>query len=133
MLENKNNIFKRGSVILCNLCSVDTKNGSIQFGLKRPCIVISNNLNNNFSNVLTVIPLSTSKFKKKLPTHVEIDKTNSQIERDSIALCEQPILVNKDNIIRELFMLDDTLMEKINIGVMIQLGLTQFAMNRVAV
>jgi mRNA interferase MazF len=129
MLNEIKNSFNRGSIILCDLGKRD---GSIQYGI-RPCAVISNDLNNKFSTVLTVVPLSTSKFKKSLPTHVKITTANSKIEKDSIALCEQPMLVTKDSIIKELFELDNTLMEQISRGVMIQLGLTQFAMNSIAV
>lgn len=118
MLEDKLN-YKRGSVVLVNL---GDKNGSIQHGT-RPCVLISNNLNNKFSTVLTAVPLSTSKFKKDLPTHIAITTNNSKIEKDSIALCEQPTLIMKNQIIKELFELDDTLMMQIDIGVMIQLGL----------
>lgn len=118
MLEDKLN-YKRGSVVLVN---IGDKNGSIQHGT-RPCVLISNNLNNKFSTVLTAVPLSTSKFKKDLPTHIAITTNNSKIEKDSIALCEQPTLIMKNQIIKELFELDDTLMMQIDIGVMIQLGL----------
>lgn len=111
--------YKRGSVVLVNLGDRD---GSIQFGI-RPCVLISNNLNNKFSTVLTVVPLSTSKFKKDLPTHIAITTNNSKIEKDSIALCEQPTLIIKNQIIKELFELDDMLMRNIDVGVMIQLGL----------
>lgn len=119
--------IKRGSVVLVNL---GDRNGSIQYGI-RPCVVISNNLNNKFSNVLTVVPLSTSKFKKDLPTHIAITTDNSEIEKDSIALCEQPTLILKDQIIKELFELDDTLMRQIDFGVMIQLGLLNKNASRV--
>ncbi len=119
MVRENNMSFKRGSVILVNL---GDKDGSIQYGI-RPCVVISNNLNNKYSTVLTVVPLSTSKFKKSLPTHISVTTDNSEIEKDSIALCEQTMLITKDQIIKELFELNDTLMMQINIGVMIQLGL----------
>ncbi len=119
MINKESMSYKRGVVVLVDL---GDKNGSIQFGT-RPCILISNNLNNKFSSVLTVVPLSTSKFKKDLPTHIAITTNNSKIEKDSIALCEQPTLITKDRVIKELFELDDILMRQIDIGVMIQLGL----------
>ena len=119
--------IKRGSIVLVNLGDRD---GSIQYGI-RPCVVISNNLNNKFSNVLTVVPLSTSKFKKDLPTHIAITTNNSKIEKDSIALCEQPTLILKDQIIKELFELDNVLMRQIDVGVMIQLGLVNNNVPRV--
>lgn len=115
------NEIKRGDVILVDL---KEKEGSIQWG-QRPVIVVSNNLNNRFSQVISVVPLTTSKFKKNLPTHVGINKDNSRIRQDSIALTEQTMVIPKSYIIKNepLFSLSEELMNKISIGMMIQLGI----------
>ncbi len=128
--ENKMS-FKRGDVVLANL---GNKEGSIQWGV-RPVIILSNDKNNYFSSVLTVVPLTTSKFKKRLPTHVDITQANSKIEKDSIALCEQTRIILKEYILRDqpLFTLSDELMSQIEYGVMVQLGLTQLVQSRMAV
>lgn len=120
--------FKRGDVALVNL---EKRNGSIQWG-QRPVLVISNNKNNQFSSIISVIPLTTSAFKKRLPTHVSITRANSDIEKDSIALCEQILLINKDDIIKPLFTLSDELMGEINNGLAIQLDLHMVSNNRMA-
>lgn len=122
--EIKNNNFKRGNVYLADLGEVTTKTGSLQMG-KRPIILVSNDLNNFHSSMITIIPLTSSKFKRNLPTHIEITKNNSAIEKDSIALCEQIMVIPKDYIIKDtpLFTLNEDLLKKIDIAMMIQLGI----------
>ena len=123
MLENKNN-FKRGSVYLANLGEVTSKNGSLQGGI-RPIVLVSNDLNNFHSSMISIVPLTTSKYKKKLPTHVEINTSNSKIEKDSVALGEQIMVIPKNYIIKDtpLFTLSEDLLKKIDIAMMIQLGI----------
>lgn len=64
--------------------------GSRQYGI-RPCVIIQNNVGNNFSNTTICIPL-TSKVKTDLPTHSIIMSTPSI----SFALCEQIITVTRE-------------------------------------
>lgn len=50
----------------------------------RPAIIVSNDMNNEFSSTVEVVYLTTQP-KHNLPTHVVI----RSLKRDSIALCEQ--------------------------------------------
>lgn len=57
----------------------------------RPCIILGNNAACKFSDVVTVIPLSTRIYKSdKIPSHVIIG-----LQQKSIALTEQIRTVNK--------------------------------------
>ena len=79
--------IKRGDIIIADLGQHET---SVQSGI-RPCIVISNNMANQHSTVITVVPL-TSKTRKKqyLPTHVFLNGyRNTGLDRHGLALCEQ--------------------------------------------
>ena len=63
----------------------------VQAGV-RPCIVLGNNAACKFSNVVTVVPLSTKISKSdKIPSHVIIG-----LQQKSIALTEQIRTVNKN-------------------------------------
>lgn len=98
-------------------------NGSIQ-GYKRPAVVISNNKNNKYSTVLTVVPLST-KYKKKryLPTHVFVSKTQCEgLEQNSVALAEQITTINKERICNNLGSVNEIVLMKITKAVQIQVG-----------
>lgn len=117
--------IKRGSVWLADLGS---REGSAQLGV-RPIIIIGNSNSNEFSPVVTAIPLTTAnrKFVKKLPTHVEINTTNSGIKKDSIALGEQIISLDKRYILNDepLFTLSEDLMYQVDLAVLTQLGLVK--------
>lgn len=66
-----NHIIKQGDIYICDLgyCI-----GSEQRG-KRPCLIISNDILNNTSSTVVVIPI-TSKMKKILPTHFILKQSN---------------------------------------------------------
>lgn len=50
----------------------------------RPAVVVSNDMNNEFSSTIEVVYFTTQP-KRSLPTHVKI----LSLSRESIALCEQ--------------------------------------------
>lgn len=88
-MKKDNRIFKRGDVVLVDLG--EAKN-NIQGGT-RPCVVVSNNVGNEHSDILIVVPL-TSKKKKYLPTHIVLN-LNCQ---ESICLCEQVTTISKKQV-----------------------------------
>lgn len=63
----------------------------------RPVVIVSNDIANRASPVVTVVPL-TSKEKEKLPTHVRLE-TNLRPGVISTALCEQMISLDKSRLI----------------------------------
>ena len=69
---------------------------SIQTGF-RPVLIVSNNRANRFSPVVTIIPITGSRNKKKLPTHVHL--TDCGLNRPSIALAEQITSIDKSRLI----------------------------------
>lgn len=89
----------RGDIYKVNLGI--SEGSSIQGGY-RPVIVVSNDKNNAYSNVITVVPL-TSKIKKTfLPTHVTISgfglKKESQAQAEQIRQIDKRELSDKNYI-----------------------------------
>jgi mRNA interferase MazF len=121
VLNEIKNSFKKGDVILVDY---GKREGSEQWG-QRPSLVISNNKNNLYSPTIVVVPLTSSKFKKKLPTHVELNALNSDVKMDSVILCEQPRSIDKQYILQDkpLFTLSDELLYQVDRALMIQLGI----------
>jgi len=109
----------RGGIYIVNL---PNSGGSIQ-SKQRPCVLVSNNSCNNFSPVLHVCPLSSVTTKKKLPTHITINRGNSGLLKDSIVLCEQTIPVNKSDILNQVAFCDEETMLRISRGIRIQFAL----------
>jgi len=109
----------RGGIYIVNL---PNSGGSIQ-SKQRPCVLVSNNSCNNFSPVLHVCPLSSVTTKKKLPTHIMINRAKSGLLKDSIALCEQVIPVNKSDIMNQVAFCDEETMRMISRGIKVQFAL----------
>ena len=59
----------------------------------RPAVIVSNDMNNRYSNEVTVVFLTT-RPKKEMPTHVKIRSTG----RTSVALCEAPTTIDKKRV-----------------------------------
>ena len=90
------NIIRAGDVYLCDFSLSAT--GSMQGG-KRPCIIVDNKMACAFSPCIHCVPL-TSQTKKNLPLHYELTTRDCDcLAKDSIALCEQFMLVDKSQLL----------------------------------
>ena len=119
---------KRGDIIIANLESVSV--GSIQ-KYRRPYLVISNNVANKNSPVITAVALSSKTSKKRYqPTHCYIRKEDITKYkegfgcRNSIALCEQIVSIDITQIEEVVAKISDkNIMKKINQCLRIQVGM----------
>jgi mRNA interferase MazF len=110
----------RGDIYLVELKS----KGSIQGGI-RPVIVVSNNRANTYSPVVQVIPITSSKTKKHLPTHVQIG-LESGLKIESTALAEQLTIIDKDDLITQVGMVDAKVMREVDRALSIQIGVFDY-------
>lgn len=95
-----------------------------QYGI-RPALVVSNNQANQYSPVITVIPLTSRIYNKRfLPTHVLIPKScGSGLERDSLALAEQVEALDKTCLLEKRGTIEDKMiMAKVTRALQIQIG-----------
>lgn len=106
--------IRRNQIYVVNLPFTDN---SITRG-NRPCIVVSNNMNNIHSPVIQVIPLTTS-AKKKLPTHYDMIINGESCT----ALCENIISVDYSNFGKYLGELTPHQVSRIDKRLKIQLNL----------
>lgn len=72
---------------------------SMQAG-KRPVLVVSNDKANEYSPVITIIPITSKMGKSNLPTHVLIEECG--LSKPSIALAEQITSINKERLGRKI-------------------------------
>ena len=113
--------IKRGDIIIADLGQHET---SIQSGI-RPCVVMSNDMANKHSPVITVVPL-TSKIHKKeyLPTHVFLNGyRNTGLDRHGLALCEQITSVAYSDILEVAGRVSKRKLTEIGHAVKVQCGL----------
>lgn len=88
---------KKGDIFWAELG--ENAEGCLQAGA-RPVLVVSNNKANQFSPVITIIPITSKMGKSNLPTHVLIKECG--LEKPSIALAEQITSINKDKLDRKI-------------------------------
>lgn len=112
--------IRRNQIYVVNLPFTDN---SITRG-NRPCIVVSNNMNNIHSRVIQVIPLTTSN-KKKLPTHYDMIINGESCT----ALCENIISVDYSNVGKYLGELTPHQISRIDERLKIQLSLRDKEIN----
>ena len=94
--------------------------GSEQQG-GRPVIVVSNETCNKFSPIVTIVPLTT-KDKKPLPTHVELNVEGLPVY--GTILCEQVQSVSHYRLGSYVGEVDDSVMHKIEKALCVQLDIT---------
>jgi len=113
-------IVRRGDLFFANLNPVI---GSEQGGL-RPVLILQNDIGNTYSPT-TIVAAVTSKIKRaKLPTHVEIKKDFSQLDRNSVILCEQLRTIDKRRLSEKIGELNEEMMVKVDEALKISVGLT---------
>ena len=77
----------------------ENNDNNIQSGI-RPCICVSNDINNTWSNNVQFVPLTTQ-HKNNLPTHYVLKKQNySFLKEDSVVLAEQLNICSIENVVR---------------------------------
>lgn len=111
--------IRRADIWIADISGVD---GSVQSGHNRPVIVIQNELGNKFAPTVIIAPLSTSITKAKIPTHVEILKSDGA-DRDSIALLEQVRVIDQWCLIEKVAHLSKEKMLEIDKALAISVGL----------
>ena len=94
-IDAKNHSITCGDIWMAN---IPERDGNIQGG-HRPVLVISNDKNNKFSNVVNVVPMTTKMNKRNLPCHVEIwDYQKYGLTAPSTIMVEQITTINKENL-----------------------------------
>ena len=88
---------KRGEIYLVSL---DPTVGS-EINKTRPALIVSNNINNQLSKTVTVIPI-TSQVKKVYPFEVFISSQESGLFKDSKAKCDQIRTIDKVRLVKRL-------------------------------
>ena len=110
------------------MCWLPENNGSVQSGY-RPVFISSNDMNNKYAPTLNIIPI-TSKAKKRLPIHVELDHFQDYgLSSFSTMLVEQIMTVSASALDRRIGKITDgDTLRRISEAMAIQLPC--FAVNR---
>ena len=90
--------IKRGYILLAGLDPVVGK----EISKTRPVAVISNDLNNEFSGTVTILPITSKNLQKIYPFEVFLPKGTAGLPRDSKVKTDQVRTLDKRRLIRPL-------------------------------
>jgi mRNA interferase MazF len=114
--------IRRGDIVIVDL---NPTRGSEQRGTNRPCVVIQNDVGNQYSPTTIVSPLTTQYEPDEIyPFEVEVRSSNTALSRDSVADLSQIRVVDIDTRIQKTIgsVPDDTMAE-IDTAIEASLGL----------
>jgi mRNA interferase MazF len=94
------------------MCDLNPVIGTEQAGI-RPVVVLQTDRANAVSPHTIIAPFTTRIRAALLPSHVRLPAGSGGLQSDSVLLCEQIRVVDKQRIIRILGHLDDPLLQQI--------------------
>ncbi|MGI5892122.1 MAG: type II toxin-antitoxin system PemK/MazF family toxin [Bacillota bacterium] len=112
-------MVKRGEVFFAQLNPVQ---GSEQGGM-RPVLIVQNDVGNAHSPTTIVLAITSQIDKARLPTHVELSKQESGLERNSVVLAEQIRTIDKSRLKQKITKLSPELMDKVSQAIIISVSL----------
>ena len=112
--------INRGEIYYADLSPVV---GSEQGGV-RPVLVVQNNVGNKFSPTIIDEAITSQLTKAKLPTHIELQKENYNLTKDSVVILEKVRTLDKRRLKEKLAELDLETMRKVDLALIISFGLT---------
>jgi mRNA interferase MazF len=112
------NPLKRGEIWLADL---NPTQGSEQAGI-RPAIIFQNDIVSQFSTTTIAIPLTTNLRRAALPICLSIEQGNGGLTQDSVALCFQMRVLDKNRLIRILGQLSPEIIAQLEEVVLLTLG-----------
>ena len=110
--------IKRGEIYYADLNPIV---GSEQ-GMRRPVLVISNDMGNKYSPTVIIAPITGKTKKMQLPTHVYIPKS-CVLDRDSLVLTEQIRAIDRSRLTDYVGCLNRNIMTKVDVALLTSVGL----------
>lgn len=112
-------MFKRGGIYAVNLPHADAQEPVVC-----PCLVVSNNISNEFSPVVTIIPLSFTRLEKIYDFETLLPASGSGLDRDAKISSHILITIDKANVVgNRLGFLTKALMSQVERALRFQLGI----------
>lgn len=94
-----------------------------EIGKRRPAVVVSNDVNNQYSNTVTVVPLTSAPARRDYPYEVRLPGGTAGLTRDSRAKCNQIRTVDKTRVLAFRGALSDEYQVQLDRAVKVHLGL----------
>lgn len=111
--------IKRGEIFLAALDPVVGR----EISKTRPVVVVSNNANNDFSQTVTVLPITSKNPRLAYPFEVFLSKGNANLPKDSKIKADQIRTLDKSRIIKHIGVLGKFDMDAMDRAIKIHLAL----------
>ena len=109
---------KRGELYYADLSPVV---GSEQGGV-RPVLIVQNDVGNKYSPTVIAAAVTSKINKAKLPTHIELPKSDYGLVKDSVILLEQIRTLDKRRLKERIGELNENTMHRVDRAILISLG-----------
>jgi mRNA interferase MazF len=114
-------MFKRGGIYAVNL-----PHAGVQEPEVCPCLVVSNNISNEYSPVVTIVPLSFSRLEKIYDFETLLPSSGTGLKLDAKISSHILITIDKGNVVGDrLGFLTRTLMGQVDKALCFQLGIEE--------
>jgi mRNA interferase MazF len=110
---------KRGEIFLADLDPVKGK----EIAKTRPVVVVSNDLNNRFSDTVTILPITSGKLERIFPFEVLLPKGKGNLTKDSKAKADQIRTLDKARLFKIIGRLDPGTIKALEEAIRIHLEL----------
>jgi len=87
-------------------------------------LIVQNDVGNQYSPTTIVLAITSQISKARLPTHIELSRQESGLERDSVVLAEQIRTIDKARLQHKVAELNKSTMSKVEKGLSVSVGLT---------
>ena len=111
--------IKRGEI---HLAALDPTIGR-EIAKTRPVVIVSNDVNNQFSGTVTVLPITSKNLKKIYPFEAMLPKVSGNLTKNSKVKADQIRTLDKHRIIKRIGRLSDDDMIGVDMALKIHLGI----------
>ncbi len=112
-------MFKRGGIYAVNLPHAITHETEVC-----PCLVVSNNISNEYSPVVTIIPLSFTRLEKIYDFETLLPASGNELGKDAKISSHILITIDKTNVVGDrLGFISKSLMSQVGKALRLQLGI----------
>jgi len=111
--------IRRGDVFLANLDPVVGK----EIAKTRPVVVVSNDLNNQYSGTITILPVTSKHLEKIYPFEVFVPQGKSNLPKDSKVKADQIRTFDRRRLVKFIGKLEVEDLEAIATAIQVHLSL----------
>ena len=111
--------IKKGEIYWANL---DPTIGA-EISKKRPVLVVSNDINNQYANTITILPI-TSKIGKIYPFEIELNTGEGNIKANSKIKANQIRTIDKSRLFQKIGIIGNVKLKDVEKAILIHLDIT---------